>query len=184
MTSWLSAAALSCAAMLFGFGSIVDKDAARMFRSDLGHTSIAVLPVVVRRGESFAHDSAAAGAVARFFEERNLATAIVSEHRMSIGGGWRMNEARMLRESAADVSTFLAAHPANTAYVVYAEYLLGGTGRVVAVHVTVHDWQGRVAYARLVNSHAAIFTTVKPADTKDCTRMLIHALQEDLGRSR
>ena len=175
-----------CGAILgvTGCGTFVNQDAARSLRADLGQTTITVLPMFIRAGTAGEYDSAAAARLAHFLETSRFGSASVSSESARITGGWRVNEARMLRESAADVSRFLERRRPEAAYVAYAEYLLNARGRVVAVHLTVHDRQGRVAYARVVNSHARLFKDLKPAGRSDCMPLVIRALVEDLGHPR
>ena len=169
---------------LTGCGTFVNQDAARRLRADLGQTTITVLPVFVRAGTAGEYDSADAARLAHFLETSRFGSASVSREGAPIKGGWHMNEGRMLRESAADVSRFVERGRPEAAYVAYAEYLLNARGRVVAVHLTVHDRHGRVAYARVVNSHAQLFKDLKPAGRTGCMPLVMRALVEDLGHQR
>lgn len=164
-----------------GCGGIVDKQAAARLRDAIGDTSITVFPAFVRDGEQHRYDADAARSIAEFLTQEGLATATVSDAEVPITSKWGMNQARMFRDSAADFSTYIGEHPIQTDYALLPEYLIGGRGTVVGVHLYLLDPQGTAAYAALLNSHHKVFTDVDPKTTSDCTTIAIDVMRLDLA---
>ena len=180
--SSIVAAALALT-FLAGCGGIVDREAEKTLLARMGETSVTVFPAFVRDGRKARYDDEAAAALARTIEQKQLAEAMTSDARVPISGPWRRNEARMLRDSAADFATYLASQPIETEYALLPEYLIGGRGAVVGVHAYVLGPNGRIALAVLLNSHHEPFKRVNPKTMGDCTQLLSDVLSERLERS-
>lgn len=163
-----------------GCRGIIDQAAETTFRNTLGHTSITVYPALVRQGKKNSYEPGAAEAVGTFFADGGLATVTVSQEQVPITGGWGMNQARMLRESAADFAKYVGEHNIETEYAMLPEYLTVGEGRVLGVHCYLLDAEGTVAYAMLLNSHHSPFYEADPQTIADCTAVLIGVLRNDL----
>jgi hypothetical protein len=170
------------AVMFVGCAGPVDRTANASFKQAIGATTMTVFPAYVRRGDEVAYDSSAAEQIGAFLEDERLATPTYSEEKVPIGTPWRINQARMLRESAAAFAAYLAEHPVETEYALLPEYL-GGSRDFGGVHSYIVDAQNRLAYVFLQNSHWPIFQDVSPKTTNDCTEILIRVLRLDLAPS-
>jgi hypothetical protein len=183
-TARISIAAALCltvALSLGGCGGIIDEQAGQQFRQSLGSMSVTVFPTFIREGEQGRYDPESAQQIGEHLTSANLATVQVNSAEVPISSEWGMNQSKMLRESAADFSAYVQAHPIATDYALLAEYLLGGGGKVMGIHLYVVDAGGTVAYAVLQNSHHPEFQAVDPQSLADCTEVLLRALAADLG---
>jgi hypothetical protein len=160
---------------------IVDPAAEATFLKSLGETSITVFPAYVRgeQGTDPVYDAHAAQAIAGFIEEEDLATVTMSDEEVPITGSWHMNQAQMLKESAASFGGHLQDKPAESDYALLAEYLIGPR-TVMGIHCYVIDGEGRIAYVVLLNSHHEPFSAADPRTVGDCTEVLLSVLREDL----
>jgi hypothetical protein len=174
---------VSCLGTLWasaGCGGIVDEQANKTFIERLGHTSVTVYPAFVRIAKESEYEPGVTDAIAAFFTDQGWATVEVSEDQVPITGGWRMNQARMLRESAEDFAKYVVEHGIQTDYALLPEYLTGGAGHVGGIHCYILDTEGTVAYATLLNSHHRPFQEAQPQTVADCTAVLIVILHDDL----
>ncbi len=172
-----------CASALWasaGCQGIVNDEANATFMKTLGQTSVTVYPAFVRQGKENAYEPGAAEAVGAFFADEGLATVTLSAEHVPITGGWHMNQARMLRESAEDFAKYVVEHDIQTDYALLPEYLTGSSGGVGGVHCYLLDAEGTVAYAMLLNSHHKPFYEANPQTVADCTTVLIGVLHDDL----
>lgn len=163
-----------------GCGGIIDEQAEAAFEKAVGNTTITVFPVFVRDGEEHTYNRDAARALGAFLTTENIATVTQADAEVPITSKWGMNQAKMLRGSAADFTRYVQANPIATDYALLAEYLIGGRGKVMGVHMYLVDKQGTVAYAILTNSHHKVFTDVDPQNVADCTKILENKMRADL----
>ena len=89
------------AVMQVGCVGPVDRTANAAFMEAVGATTMTVFPAYVRRGREGSYDSDAAEQIGAFLQNEGLATVTISDDSIPITGPWHMNQARMLRESAA-----------------------------------------------------------------------------------
>lgn len=166
-----------------GCGSVVDADAEKTMLGKLGNTTITVYPAYLRMSNGADYSEAAAKQIAEFFDQRHLATVSIANDQVPIGGEWKMNQSKMLRESIAAFQSYLRDHPPQTDYAFLAEYLLvtGEHSGVIGVHGYLLDREGRVACAVGVNSHHDSFNEVNPKTVDDCTLVLLKSIAPDLG---
>ncbi len=163
-----------------GCDGIVDEPAEAQLHESLGNTSVTVFPAFVRDGEEKRYDADAADAAGAFLTQAQLATVTISQAEVPISSQWGANQAKMFRGSAADFSAYVRQNPIQTDYALLPEYLIGGAGRPVGVHLYLVNSEGAVAYALLLNSHHREFSDVDPQTTEDCTTILINQLRADL----
>jgi hypothetical protein len=175
-TGWCALLALS----MGGCGGVVDKQAETHLYEAIGNTSITVFPAFVRDGDGRRYDADAANAIGAFLAQEELATVTVSNAEVPITGQWGANQAKMFRDSAADLGNFVRQNPIQTDYALLPEYLIGGRELPVGVHLYLVDAEGTVAYALLFNSHHQEFRDVDPQTVQDCTTILINRLRADL----
>lgn len=164
--------------LLAGCAGPVDQAAKDAFLGSLGNTSITVFPAFVRDGEP-PYDENAAVSIGEFLTDEGLAEVAISQEQVPITGPWHNNQARMLRESAAEFAEYLKANPTATQYGLLPEYLAGDWG-VGGIHCYIVDADNRLAFVVLQNSHWPIFTEVNPQTVDDCTEVLIRVLRESL----
>ncbi len=134
----------------------------------------------MRQGKEHSYEPGVAEAVGAFFADEGLATVTVSQEQVPISSEWGHNQARMLRESAADFAKYVVEHDISTEYALLPEYLTVGGGRVLVIHCYLLDAEGTVAYAMLLNSHHKPFQDADPQTIADCTAVLIEVLRDDL----
>jgi len=160
-----------------------DGAANEAFEAAIGATTITVYPAFVRRNETNSHDTGAAERISAFLQTERLASATVTDERVPIDGPWRVNQLRMLRNSAATFADYVVDHPIETDYALLPEYL-GGSSAFGGVDGYVVTADGRVAYVVLQNSHWPIYQDVNPKTVDDCTKILTRCLLDDLARHR
>ena len=159
--------------------STIDKPAEKAYLDSLGKTSITVFPAFVRRGQG-SYDDHSAAKLAEFLNMAGLAKATASDRRVPIAGPWRMNQARMWRESAKEFGEYVRANPIETHYALLPEYL-GGKTEAGGIHAYMVDAEGTVAFQVLLNSHWEEFAKAMPLKTADdCTAVLIEVLRDRL----
>ena len=161
--------------------SAADPEAKKAFMRSLGNTSITVFPAFVRNGEP-PYDENAAMSISELLTDEGLAEVTVSREQVLITGSWHHNQAKMLRESAAEFAEYLKANPTATKYALLPEYLAGDCG-VGGIHCYIIDADNRLAFVVLQNSHWPIFAEMKPKTIDDCTDVLIEVLRESLKPS-
>jgi hypothetical protein len=171
---------LLLALSVVGCQSAVDRQAAELFEAKLGNTSITVFATYVRDGETPTYDPASAGEIGDLLANDGVATVTQDASEVPITSEWGMNEARMFQESLANFTAYLGEHPLTTEYGLLAEYLIGGQGVPVGVHIYVVDGEGRCAYGTGVNSHHDAFNSVNPQNVADCTTIALNVLNDDL----
>lgn len=163
-----------------GCSGVVDKQAAAEFRAALGSATITVFPVYVRDGEQSRYDQGAARQIGEYLRDAKLAEVTFCDAEVPIKSQWGMNQARMFRDSVRDFAAHLKEHPIETQYALLSEYLLGGGGKVMGVHVYLLRADGTCAHGALLNSHHGIFRTVNPQTADDCTRIVLDTLRAEL----
>jgi len=163
-----------------GCGSGADPAAEKMLLQNVGKTSVTVFPAVVRR-QTISYDDNASVKLTEFLNTAGLADATASDRHVPITGPWRMNQARMLAESAKEFAAYVRANPIGTRYALLPEYL-GGRNEAVGIHAYIVDAEGTVAFQVLLNSHWAEFSRAKPKTADDCTAVLIDVLRDRLKR--
>lgn len=176
---WTAALALGLltAANLGGCGSPVDKEANDLLVQRLGETTVTVFPAFFRDGAP-PYEHASAQTIAAALAAEGIADATVATAEIPLTSKWGHDQSRMFRDSAADFATYVKAHPPDTAYALLPEYLMGGKGDIVGVHVYIVDAEGRLAYGRLFNSHHAEFNAIKPRTAADATTLVLNDLRE------
>ena len=148
------------------------------FLASIGKTSITVFPAAVRRS-TITYDDRASAKLAEFLNTSGLADATASDRHVPITGPWRMNQARMWRESAKEFGEFVRANPIGTRYALLPEYL-GGKTEAGGIHAYIVDAEGTVAFQVLLNSHWEEFSRAKPKSADDCSTVLIDVLRDRL----
>lgn len=179
--SWIVVMGGVIAVFANGCGSIIDPQAKEALFQTLGNTSFTVFPAFVR-SEDASYDADAAEQIGEFLAVDGLGDVTLSDDEVPITGSWGMNQAKMLRESAADFAAYITENPVETEYALLAEYLFLGTGVPGGIHCYVLDAGGRIAWIVLLNSHWSAFTDADPQTVEDCTGVLIEVLRDDFSQ--
>ena len=125
-------------------------------------------------------DPACAAHLAGLLAEAGLVQATAAEAGPTIeGSGWP-NEMQVLWLFARNVRDYVQAHPADTDYVLFADYWFNPSGQVWAVHFVVCDRTGAWVIADLQNAHQEDFQRISPKDIKDCDRLVCERLATEL----
>jgi hypothetical protein len=95
------------------------------------------------------------------------------------GAGWP-NEMQVLWLFARNVREYVAQHPADSDYVLFADYWFAPDGRVWAVHTVLCDRSGDWVMVDLQNSHQEAFQRVNPKDLEDCDRLVLERFEAEL----
>src|SRR3990172_4821511 len=148
------------------------------FLASIGTTSMTVFPAVVRRS-SITYDDSASVKLTEFLNTSGLADATACDRHVPFTGPWRMNQARMWRESAKEFGEYVRSNPIATRYALLPEYL-GAKTEAGGIHAYVVDADGAVAFQVLLNSHWEEFSRAKPKTEEECTAVLIDVLRERL----
>ncbi|MCK4340794.1 MAG: hypothetical protein KAY37_03615 [Phycisphaerae bacterium] len=184
-TFWLVCTAMCGTVTLLtsGCGGVVNAEAGQLLRDRLGDTSLRVFPAFVRDADQARYDADAARRIGAFFTDEKLAVVTVAEAEVPITGPWGMDQAKMFRNSVAEFSAYLLQNPLETNYALLSEYMIGGRGIPIGVHVYLLDAEGTCAYAVLLNSHHQAFNDVDPQTVEDCTQMVLNVLREEFTPS-
>jgi hypothetical protein len=166
----------------FGCKGIVDEKAYNDLQAALGTTSFTVFPTYIRTGTNTSYDRESASRIAAFFVEAGLGEAEVADVEVPLPVEWSHNQAAMLRETAAAFAAYRAENPVATRYAALAEILRGrADAQAGGIHWYVLDDQGRVAHAKLMNSHYVPFKTARLDTNQACTAFLIAELRRDFA---
>lgn len=175
------AAGMLAALVLTGGCAIpaADRQAKKLLMNKIGSTSFTVFPAFVR-AEEVSYDDGAAAAISEFLSNDGLGTVVVSAEHVPVTGPWHSNQAKMLRESAAEFAAYLRENRVETEYAVLPEYLFLGGGGVGGIHCYIVDGEYRLAFVVLLNSHWGVFAAADPETIDDCTAVLIEVLRDEL----
>jgi len=95
------------------------------------------------------------------------------------GSGWP-NEMQVLWLFARNVREYVREHPADSDYVLFADYWFNPRGQVWAVHFVVCDRAGEWVVVDLQNSHQDDFQRISPKDLADCDRLVLERFKSEL----
>jgi hypothetical protein len=87
-----------------------------------------------------------------------------------------MNEQKMLWGMARAFSAEVQAHPPESDYVLYADYLMGKNA-VGGVHFAICDSKGQLVIVDFQNSHWDDFKAINPKSAEDCDRLVLKRLE-------
>ena len=96
------------------------------------------------------------------------------------GSGWP-NEMKVLWLFAHAVREYAQEHPADSDYVLFADYWFAPDGKVWAVHFVVCDRAGDWVIVDLQNSHQKEFQRISPKNLEDCDRLVLERLKAKLA---
>lgn len=178
--------AVICLVLTGCSGVVRDEDAAR-FRSQLGSTTIAVYPAVVRDlgpTVNTTWDQQSADEIAEWLNRNGFGKAIVANGKPPIAAKAGMNQARMFRSSFRAFGEWVEAHPSDSEYACIAEYLMMRNGTVGGVHVYFVRRDGTPVLGTLSNSHWKEFKKVNPASVRDANQVALGSLERRMLNKR
>ncbi len=97
------------------------------------------------------------------------------------GSGWP-NEMHVLWLFARNVREYLRQHPADSDYVLFADYWFAPNNKVWAVHFVVCDRAGEWVMVDLQNSHQEAFRRIDPKNLEDCDRLVLDRFKTELSK--
>lgn len=134
-----------------------------------------VLIYPARVGESV--DPACAARLTESLNKAGLCKAVVAEAGPRFEVKPSSNEQRVLWDFARAAQEYAKSHPAEAEYVLFADYLVAGPGRVGAVHFVVCVRDGAWVIVDFQNSHHEDFRRVDPQSPADCDRLVAVRLE-------
>jgi hypothetical protein len=93
------------------------------------------------------------------------------------GAGWP-NEMAVLWLFARNVREYVREYPADSDYVLFADYWFAPDGRVWAVHFVVCDRAGDWVIVNLQNNHHEDFQRIDPKTLADCDRLVCERIKK------
>jgi hypothetical protein len=140
-------------------------------------TSVLIYPA--RVGGDHADPNCAAH-LCELLNEAKLCHASVRETAPVMeGSGWP-NEMHVLWLFARNVREYVAQHPVDSDYVLFADYWFAPNGRVWAVHFVLCDYAGDWVIVDLQNSHQEAFKRINPQNLEDCDRLVLDRFQAEV----
>lgn len=125
-------------------------------------------------------DPSCATRLCKLLNEAKLCQATAAEKGPFIeGSGWP-NETQVLWLFARNVREYVQEHPADSDYVLFADYWFAPDGRVWAVHFVVCDCTGDWVIVDLQNSHQEDFQRINPKTLDDCDSLVLERLKASL----
>jgi hypothetical protein len=139
--------------------------------------TVTVYPTRVQ-GERTDADSAAR--VAEALSEAKLCTATaVTEGPLLEGAGWP-SEPKVLWLYANAAKDYLREHPANSDYVLFADYWMAPSGEVWAVHFVILDRTGEWVLVDLQNNHHPDFQRLAHTTVEECNQLVVARMKARL----
>ena len=126
-------------------------------------------------------DKASARRLTKLVNDAGLCQATVAKTGPVLeGSGWP-NEMKVLWLFAHAAREYAQEHPADSDYVLFADYWFAPGGKVWAVHFVVCDRAGDWVIVDLQNSHQKEFQRISPKNLEDCDRLVLERLKAKLA---
>lgn len=194
---WLPAvAAHETDAALANPGFRPDSTLAQGFIEQLGDTTIAVYPSLVRRANRTAVSFASRSMIVDTLNSQNIATAVVKNKRYDRGRMAGGSQWVVFEESLGAIGDKLSKQSSDVDYHLIMEFLLPQSDqRIFGVHVYVLDSNGDNAFSFLLNDHHQLFRDANLVARNDseearldlierATHMALHALEGQIALAR
>lgn len=125
-------------------------------------------------------DPSCAARLGKLLNEAKLCQATAAEQGPLIeGSGWP-NEMQVLWLFARKVREYVREHPADSEYILFADYWFTPRGEVWAVHFVICDSTGEWVIVDLQNSHREDFQRISPKTLVDCDGLVLERLKARL----
>ena len=165
--------------MAIGCDQVVSDEAHRRFESRTGPFAVTVFPVHIIAGNQLSHDQDLARRLAEFLSAGHLAEPIVASERINMPAYYAVTETKRIRLAARHFQRAIDHMDLSTDYAFMAEIVFNAEeSRVLGVYFFLADRFGRIASARMANSHHSEFQKIQPKDRNDGFRVLIEMIRE------
>ncbi|MEW6199671.1 MAG: hypothetical protein AB1601_13540 [Planctomycetota bacterium] len=122
-------------------------------------------------------DRACAARLAESLNKAGLCKATVADTEPRFEVKSSSNEQRVLWDFARAAQEYAKSHPPEAEYVLFADYLVAGAGRVGAVHFVVCARDGAWVVVDFQNGHHEDFRRIAPKSPADCDRLVAVRLE-------
>jgi len=162
-----------------GCEQVVSEDARERFENRNGPFSVTVFPIHVVSGNVLEHDAALAQRLVEFLRSSHLAEPIASDERIEMPAYYTVTETKRIRLAARHLQRTIDPIDLSTDYALMAEIVSNPEQtRVLGVYFFLSDRFGRIASARMANSHHQEFQKVNPKNRSDGFRVLTEMIRE------
>ena len=165
--------------IIAGCEQVVSEDARERFENRNGPFSVTVFPLHIIAGSELEHDAALARRLSEFLESKQLAEPKVSDARIDRPAYYGVVETKRIRLAARHFQRTIDQVDLTTDYALMAEIVSNpDKTRVLGVYFFLADRFGRIASARMANSHHSEFQKIQPKNPSDGFRVLTEMIRE------
>jgi len=162
-----------------GCDRVVSEQAQSRFRARSGPFSVTVFPVQVTTGSQVDHDKALAKRFSEFLRSSQLAVPRLSSRSIKKPPFFSISETKRIRLNARYLIRTVDAMDLDTDYAFMAEIVCNpNETRVLGVYFFLSDRFGRIASARMANTHHREFRRIHPENRNDGFRVLREMIRE------
>ncbi|MBS3759682.1 MAG: hypothetical protein KGY61_13585 [Desulfobacterales bacterium] len=162
-----------------GCDRVVSDEARRRFEARTGPFSATVFPIHVIAGSRMAHDTELAERLAEFLRASHLADPTLATEEIKMPAYYATTETKRIRLNARHFKRALDQIDLATDYAFMAEIVCSpDKTRVLGVYFYLADRFGRIASARMANSHHREFQKIHPKNRRDGFRVLKEMIRE------
>lgn len=174
--------------LLLGFGlvagcggKVVSDDAKFKLGSGLAKSTLAVYPVTVIQGTEKVEARGEIPRIVAGLKDAGFAGVAPAGESPGIQPAWRPDQEAVFRQAARQLSIFVAGHPPQADYGLYAQYLMrADDGHVTGVHWMIADRKGQIAAAGLLNEDHPLFQMNTPMGKAGCTGLLLESVKDQI----
>ena len=165
--------------MAVGCDQVVSDAARRQFESRNSPFAVTVFPFHIIAGNQLSHDQDLARRLAEFLNSSHLAEPITASEQINMPAYYAVTETKRIRLAARHFQRALDHMDISTDYAFMAEIVFNPEeSRILGVYFFLADRFGRIASARLANSHHSEFQKIQPKDRNDGFRVLVEMIRE------
>lgn len=176
---WGFAVLLVLLSIVTGCEQVVSEDARDQFENRTKPFSVTVFPIHVVSGNEIEHDPALAQRLAEFLKSSHLAEPVVSKDYIEMPAYYGVAETKRIRLAARHFKRTIDQVDLTTDYALMAEMVSNPEKtRVLGVYFFLADRFGRIASARMANSHHQEFQKIQPKNRTDGFRVLTGMIRE------
>ncbi|MDZ7830256.1 MAG: hypothetical protein U5L07_00735 [Desulfobacterales bacterium] len=158
---------------------MVSEDARERFENRNNPFSVTIFPIHIIAGSELEHDAALARRLSEFLKSKQLAEPKVSETRIDRPAYYGVAETKRIRLAARHFQRTIDQVDLTTDYALMAEIVSNPQKtRVLGVYFFLADRFGRIASARMANSHHSEFQKIQPKNRSDGFRVLTEMIRE------
>jgi hypothetical protein len=162
-----------------GCDPVISDAAKKRFQNRTGPFSVTVFPVNITSGARVRHDAEMAERLADFLRHQHLAKPVISSRNIDMPAYYGFSDTKRIRLSVRHLREVIRETDLSTGYVLMTEIVLNRQEtRVVGVYFYLSDRFGRIASARMADSHHLDFQRIKPQSRNDAFRVLKAMIRE------